>query len=391
MNIVLFSHPFFLRHLSMRRYMNLLSVGLIKKGHKVENWFPKTILFKIPLPLALRKWLGYIDQYIIFPVTIINRIRKCSDDTLFVFTDNSLGPWMPLVANRKHVIHCHDFLAQRSAMGEILENPVSWTGKKYQAYIRRGLIKGKNFISVSQKTREDLHGILPFKPLLSEVVYNGLSESFMPLEYTEVRRRLGREINIDLSSGYILHVGGNQWYKNRSGVIAIYNTWRATYNNKLPLLMVGEAPDPDLLNDTEKTFFKDSIHFLTSLEDESVHLCYAGASVFLFPSLEEGFGWPIVEAMASGCPVITTRQAPITEVGGEAACYISRQPSDQKYLPNWETEGSEMMEKVIKLSPAERKKLVESGLLNAKKFDADISLDKIESIYKSVFNSYINS
>lgn len=375
----------------MRRYTNLLSEGLITKGHQVENWFPKAILFNIPLPLALRKWLGYIDQYIIFSVIVSNRIRKCSDDTLFVFTDNSLGPWMPLVAGRKHVIHCHDFLAQRSAMGGIIENPVSWTGKKYQAYIRRGLIKGKNFISVSQKTREDLHGILPGKPLLSEVVYNGLSKFFRPQEPLTVRNILSRKIKVDLSSGYILHVGGNQWYKNRSGVIAIYNTWRATYNNKLPLLMVGEVPGLDLLNYVEKTFFKDSIHFLTSLEDELVYLCYAGASVFLFPSLEEGFGWPIVEAMASGCPVITTLQAPITEVGGDAACYISRRPTDQKYWPNWETEGSEMVEKVIRLSPVERKKLVESGLLNAKKFDADISLDKIESIYKSVLNSYINS
>src|SRR5690242_18665361 len=138
MRIIFFTHPSFLSHQSMPRFANMLTEGMKKRGHEVEAWAPKPYFFKLPLPTAFKKWLSYIDQYILFPIIIKRRINKRSKDTLFVFTDHALGPWIPLVKDRPHVVHCHDFLAQRSAMGEVPENLTSWSGKQYQAFIRRG-------------------------------------------------------------------------------------------------------------------------------------------------------------------------------------------------------------------------------------------------------------
>ena len=56
--------------------------------------------------------------------------------------------------------------------------------------------------------------------------------------------------------------------------------------------------------------------------NEALAALYSGAELLLFPSLEEGFGWPIIEAQASGCRVVTTGKAPMTEVGGNAAFYL---------------------------------------------------------------------
>ena len=343
---------------------------------------PQPKFFKLPLPTAFRKWLGYVDQYLIFPLEIRKKLN--GTEKLFVFTDQALGPWVPLVADRPHVIHCHDFLAQRSAEGEIPENQTRWTGKKYQKFIRSGYSTGKNFISVSHSTKQDLHRFLSATPLISEVVHNGLNQSFTPINPDIARHKLGEHLNMDLNDGYILHVGGNQWYKNRKGVMEIYQEWRTITKMSIPLLMIGEGPDPTLKEFREMSPFKSDIYFLSGLKDEYVRLAYSGALLFVYPSLAEGFGWPIAEAMASGCPVITTEEAPMTEVAGKAGIFISRRPEGKEKQKKWSKDAALIMDSVIKLGPEARKAIIEAGIRNAGRFNSEVALDKIEGIYQKV-------
>ncbi|GAB3641443.1 hypothetical protein GCM10027423_20790 [Spirosoma arcticum] len=332
----------------------------------------------------MRKWLGYVDQYIVFPREVQALLKHCPPDTLFVITDNALGPYVPTVADRPHIIHCHDFLAQRSALGEISENPVGWTGRNYQAFIRRGYSKGKRFIAVSHKTNEDLRRLLPATSLRSEVVYNGLNQSFSPTDPNKARRLLSRRFGLNLTTGYLLHVGGNVWYKNRLGVIEIYDAWRSIDTLKLPLLMIGEVPESNLLNRQKLSSFNGDIHFLSGIEDEYVRLAYSGASVFVFPSLAEGFGWPVAEAMASGCPVLTTNEAPMTEVAGEAGFLIPRRPLDSSKTAVWAHEGAETVKKILSLPIADREVVIERGLMNSKRFNPKNTLDLIEQVYQKI-------
>ncbi len=120
------------------------------------------------------------------------------------------------------------------------------------------------------------------------------------------------------------------------------------------------------------------------MDDEGVRLAYSGASVFLYPSLAEGFGWPVAEAMASGCPVITTNEAPMTEVAGNAAFYIPKRPSDNSSAAAWAVEGAQVLNTVLTLPAHKLKNLVESALVNSSRFDPEIALDKIETIYKHI-------
>lgn len=385
MNIVFFTHPQFLVSQSMPRYTQWLANGIEERGHSIEIWAPKAYFYKLPVPKSLKKWMGYIDQYLLFPSSVKNKLSKCSSDTLFVFTDHALGPWVPLVANRKHIIHCHDFLAQRSALGEIAENKTSWTGQKYQDFIRRGFSQGKNYISISKNTRADLHRLLGTNPQLSEVVYNGLNRSFSPAaDKTKIREELQLETGINLEAGYILHVGGNQWYKNRKGVIEIYDSWRSISDKKHPLLMVGAIPSASLLEQYEKSPFKKDIHLLSLKPDDFVKKVYAGAYVFLFPSLAEGFGWPIAEAMASGCPVITTNLAPMTEVGGDAAVYIDQRPVKSNDALDWAIRSAQILEETIQISPSAYTEMMIAGLENVKRFEPNFALDQIQEVYESV-------
>jgi glycosyltransferase involved in cell wall biosynthesis len=386
MNLVFFVHPTFLGHQSMPRFAKMLADGMGGRGHTYQIWSPHSVFSKLTSRPTIKKWLGYVDQYILFPNEIRRKLKQCPADTLFVFTDQALGPWVPRVAHRPHVIHCHDFMALRSALGEIPENTSGWTGKQYQKLIQKGFSKGKHFISVSHKTKADLHRYLQGSAKSSDVVYNGFHQPFFPTDAQEARMSFGKKINIDLSSGYILHVGGNLWYKNRAGVIEIYDAWRSISHYKLPLLMVGESPTGELIEKSQASKYAKDIHWLSDIEDQFVRLAYSGATVFLFPSLGEGFGWPIAEAMASGSLVVTTNEAPMSEVAGKAGYLIARRPSNGVGVEDWARSGALMLEEIVTLSPVERTKATETGMENARRFNTQTALDKIEKIYSDILN-----
>lgn len=394
MNIVIFAHPEFFNSLSMNKYAKTLAEGMRIRNHNVEICTPPAIFSKIPFPGIIRKWLGYIDSLIIFPIRFKKKIQNFPADTLFVISDQALGFWVHLVKDKPHVIHCHDFMALKSALGLITENPVSWSGKIYQKLIRNGFVQGKNFISVSGKTQQDLHCFLPGKPKSSQVVFNQIAPFYQCKNILTARSLLVEFIKrtkglaLDLSEGYILHVGVDVWYKNKRGVLELYIEWRQITQRKLPLIMVGK-PGEYLKPLIESSDLNGHLIVLENIPEEILANAYAGASVFLFPSLEEGFGWPIAEAMACGCPVITTNLAPMTEVGGDAAFYIDRR--NEKNLKSWVQKGAKVIEEVLNLSPYEINSLKKISSQNIIKFQANSIMDITEEFYKKTLdNNLIN-
>ncbi|SEG18492.1 glycosyltransferase [Flavobacterium urumqiense] len=385
MQIILFVHPTFLGSQSMPRYANMIAEGMKHREHRVQIWMPKARFYNLPLKGAIKKWLGYVDQYIMFPFEVQFKLKHCAANTLFVFADQALGPWVPLVKNRPHVVHCHDFLALNSALGNIPENQTSFTGKMYQNFIRNGFSKGKNFISISQKTQDDLHLLHQGNIETSVVCYNGMNRPFEVLDTHLSRTVLGKEVQINLVNGYVLHVGGNQFYKNRKGVIEIYTAWRSNSTDSLPLLLVGSDPSEELEAAHQNSAFKKDIHFITGLPDTFINEAYSGASCLLFPSLDEGFGWPIAEAMACGCPVITTDVAPMTEVIGEANFFlIPKRPFDELLVQDWAVDASQQITNIVQLSDEQKKVCLDAGFESIKRFDTTLSLDSIEKVYQSI-------
>ncbi len=386
MKIIFFAHPLFLGSHSMSRFAGMLADGMEKRGHHVEIWRPDALFSRVPFT-GIKKWLGYIDQYLIFPLIVKVKMLFKDNNVLYVLSDHALGPYMGLIRRKRHIIHCHDFLAQKSALGQLAENPTSATGKIYQAYIRRGYQKGKHFISVSKQTKEDLEEFLPVRPIISEVIYNGLSSSFQPSADQHSLQLLNAKLNLVLSAGFIMHVGGNQWYKNRSGIILIYNQWRAQYKRHLPLLLIGEKPSPALTELCKQSDFRDDIHFITGLSDAEIRVAYTAATVFIFPSLAEGFGWPIAEAMASGIPVITTGDAPMTEVAGDAAFLLKRKPLSSEEENEWAINSAVILDQVVSLTSSAREIVIHRGIQNCKRFDMEEALDRIERVYLKIYNN----
>ena len=367
----------------MKHYCSFLSDGLRSKGHETKILSPKAILSKEGMPKKLKKWLRYIDSFILFPIWLFVESKKLPKSTLYVITDQALGMWVPVLKNNNHVVHCHDFTALKSSLGLMIENPTSWTGKKYQHLILKGFSKASNFICISKNTEKELLHFLNKTPNKIKQVYNALDPMFKTGSILEARNYVSQFLDVDVSKGYLMHVGGNDFYKNRTGVIALYNAWRKQTNSPIPLLMIGYEPSEKIQRSYDRSPYKKDIHFLIRVDNELLLKAYQGCSLFLFPSLTEGFGWPVAEAMASGCPVITTNRAPMNEVGGDAAIYIERCPSPDAII-SWATASAEIVEATLQLTEKESNAIIKKGLEQSEKFNGDAILDQMEAFYQSI-------
>lgn len=368
----------------MPLFADMLARGMTERCHQVAQWTPKPCFFRLPAPRFMKKWLGYVDQYLVFPLQVRWWLREVSSDTLFVFADQALGPWVPLVKHRPHVIHCHDFIALHSAQGLYPQNPVSFTGRLYQAMIRRGFSQGKNFISVSQKTRDDLRALLPAEPALSTYVYNGLNFPFTLMAPEEAYATLAQAGWQAPPQGFLMHVGGNQWYKNRTGVLHIYRAYCELSAKPLPMCMVGAAPSIALRSLAAELPNGGQVEFVTGLPTQALQAAYSLAKAMLFPSIAEGFGWPIAEAMACGCPVLTTGEAPMSEIGGDAAAYLPSMPATGD-ISEWASRCALKVQHVLDLTENDVRSTQERGFRQAAKFNSKRALDDYAEIYTQVF------
>ncbi len=365
---------------SMPRFARMLQSAYEARGHAVTVWSPDDWFHRRFNGTRFAKWAGYLDQYWLFPRSVRRRLVSTPDDTLFVFCDQALGPWVPLVSHRPHVVHAHDLLALRSALGDLPENPTRFTGRVYQRYIRRGFKHARHFISVSMKTREDLHRFGEIEAVTSEVVYNGLNFPYEPLARNTAIERLRAAGLPDSPEGFLLHVGGNQWYKNQRGVIALYRHYVVQESNPLPLWCVSPEPDAAIAAAVARIPAVGHVRFLQGVDNPTLQAAYSQARAFLFPSLAEGFGWPLIEAQACGCPVITTDEAPMNEVAGKAALYLPRlRMSDS--IENWASAGAQILVGLLAESTADRDYRTTEGRAWAQRFDANRAIEAYLGLY----------
>ncbi len=371
---------------SMPRFARMIGGAMQAKGYAVDYWAPQPYAHALLKDTKLAKWAGYVDQYMVFPLQVKARLLSRQPDTLYVFCDQALGPWVPLVKHRPHVVHAHDLLALRSALGQIPQNPTSRTGRIYQRYIRHGFQQARHFISVSKRTQSDLveHGKV-LHAQTSQVVYNGLNYPYKPVSNKQAMQALRRAGLPITDRGMILHVGGGQWYKNTEGIIQLYAQYAKRYADPLPLWMISPHPSsPEYLRALAQVPPQGQVLFYQGIDNAALEAAYSVASAFLFPSLAEGFGWPIVEAQACGCPVITTDDSPMNEIAGPLAEYLSVfKPGDD--MAHWAERGADVLESVLNTDAKEQHANRQQRMRWAGQFTTQNAIKGYLEVYQSVF------
>jgi glycosyltransferase involved in cell wall biosynthesis len=314
------------RQESMQRFAVSMAQGLTKAGHEVRLLRPPSIVGGLrPSAQGVGKWMGYVDKFGWFPFVLRSAVKKV--DVVHI-CDHANSFYTRHLQFIPHVVTCHDLLAVRSALGEIPQNPTRWTGRELQRIILKGLTQAQHIACVSDATRGDLLRLAGISEQRVSRVYNSLNYPYSPMSKYEAVGRL-RILSLEPSQPFLLHVGGNQWYKNRLGVLRIFSILRILpAGHALKLVMVGKPWTAEMRQFVSENGMSDLTLELTGVANEDLRALYSTATMMLFPSLQEGFGWPIVEAQACGCPVATSNRSPMDEVGGDAAIYIDPEKPD---------------------------------------------------------------
>jgi glycosyltransferase involved in cell wall biosynthesis len=305
---------------SMQRFAGFMEQSLTQAGHEVRLAKPRALFGQLrPSATGLGKWLGYLDKFGPFPFRLQSEIRWC--DVVHI-CDHSNSFYTQHLRSVPHIVTCHDLLAVRSAIGEIPQNPTRWTGKQLQRMILKGLTRSQHVACVSDATRHDLLRLSGISERRVSLVYNSLAYPYSPMQEPEAGPRL-RKLSLEPGQPFLLHVGGNQWYKNRLGVLRIFSILRnRTRAQTFHLVMVGKPWTAEMQQFIREKGMGDVTVELTAVTNEDLRALYSAATMMLFPSLQEGFGWPIAEAQACGCPVATSKRSPMDEVAGDTAVYI---------------------------------------------------------------------
>ena len=158
------------------------------------------------------------------------------------------------------------------------------------------------------------------------VVHPGVDTSrFRPLADKTMTRQLGERYGLG-DDPYLLYVGNIEPRKNLSAVISAYAEMlsAAKVKSKPHLIIAGANGGlcDEVLARPARLGISQRVHFIGEVSDDELPRLYAGASVFLFPSFHEGFGLPVLEAMACGIPVITSNVTSLPEIAGDAAILI---------------------------------------------------------------------
>jgi glycosyltransferase involved in cell wall biosynthesis len=308
---------------SMQRYAELVRSELTARGHTVELIRPEPFFGRLcPSPYGLGKWLGYLDKFVVFP-HLLRRAAHARPGRLIHICDHSNAMYCRVLQDAPHLVTCHDLLAVESALGLHPESPIKWSGRQLQSLILRSLRTARHIICDSEATRRSLLKLSGVAAAACTTVYIGLNHPYRPLATVEAESQLASlpALSELRSTGFLFHVGGDQWYKNRAGLVRIYFEY-VKLGGHLPLVMAGKPWPADLrrLIATGPTGAR--VVELPNVDNSTLNALYARAAALVFPSLTEGFGWPVLEALAVGCPVFCSDRGSLPEVGGDAVTYF---------------------------------------------------------------------
>ncbi len=361
------------RQQSMLRFAGMMQTGWRRRGVAAflvqpEPWAARRA------PAGARKWAAYVDQYVRFPGRAAAMAMAQGWDgtrpTVFHICDHSNSIYLRGLGGRRVVLTCHDLLAVRGARGEATYCPASPTGKILQALILRYLGRVPWVACDSAATTED------FRRLTGRVdddrvvtIPLALNAPFAPVPAAEAAARLARFPGL-LDGPYLLHVGSGLARKNRAGVLRALALARKEWPGRV--VFAGDA-----LNESERAVAREvglpaeAVVEIPGPTHDELAALYSRAHALVFPSYSEGYGWPVLEAQACGCPVICSNVTSLPELAGAAAVLVA--PDDFRGMAG----------AIIALAgAAERAKLGAAGLANAARFSADRMFDAYANLYQ---------
>ncbi len=261
----------------------------------------------------------------------------------------------------RFVITIHDLI--------FLEHPElyqAFSRKIYEHKARYGTSAASKIIAASEQTKQDIVRLLDVDPSRITVVYQGCHRQF----YSRVSDKVSLDTRkqFALPSEYLLYVGTIEERKNLLKIV------QALHQGKLdfPLVVVGrKTPYFRQVKQYIEHHGLSNIHFLDQVQASELPAIYQGSAAFIYPSSYEGFGIPVLEALNSGVPVITTRGGCLEETAGKGGILINpNEPEEIIFAIRQILEQAEL-----------RDRLVREGGVHALKFREEQTIPALYNLY----------
>ena len=274
---------------------------------------------------------------------------------------------LPLVTRVPGVVTVHDLSFVR--MPEKLP-----PAKRF--YLTRlcaaSVAKARRVIAVSRQTADDLMGCFGVDAQKIEVVYNGVAENFSPGDGAETEKF---RLSAGLPERFLLYLGTLEPRKNLARLIDGYARWRQSdpAARDVALVLAGGKGwyYDEIFQRVRERGLEDAVHFPGFIPGPQLPHWYRAAAVFVYPSLFEGFGLPVAEAMACGTPVICSDAASLLEVAGDAALIF----------PAGDTDGLVDALHTLFAQPELAADLAQRGLARSRRFTWERTAQETVAVY----------
>lgn len=244
-----------------------------------------------------------------------------------------------------------------------------------RTFTRHSVKRARAVIAISESTRQDVIKLLGAPPERVHTIYCGVDEYFHPLPAAEVTAFRAAQ---GLPDQFVLFLGTLEPRKNVDGLIRAYAQWR-TQEPHAPLLIIAGGKGwyyRHIFSLVESLNLTTSVRFADYVPQSELPLWYNAASFFVYPSHFEGFGLPVLEAMACGVPVITSTTSALPEVAGADGTAVLVNPADVTAL-------AQAMQQMM-TDPDWRTGIAERGLTRAASFRWEKTARETVEVYRKV-------
>ena len=308
-------------------------------------------------------------------VWAMTRAVMSAEVDLFFFP--AVYSYFPILNRTKILLTIHDMIADNNPKLIFPNNRAKlfWKLKQNLAVKQADAV-----LTVSENSKREIAGHFGVDPRQIRVICEGAREIFTPKNGSSDQADLSR-LGLSAADRILLYVGGISPHKNLSKLIESFSMVRSKCGGDLKLVLVGDYKDDPFLSDypnlkasVGKLELNDSVLFTGYVSDgDLVHL-YRAAEALVFPSIEEGFGLPAIEAMSCGTPVVASETGSLPEVLGDAGRYFD--PRDAGSISN-------AIEKVLS-DERLRTEMREIGLRRSRDFTWDRAAEDLISVFEDM-------
>lgn len=280
-----------------RSFLNRTTTGVQRYAQEVAKRLPEHKLISAP-----ESWQNGMKGHLWEQTVLPMRVKG------LLWSPSNTGP----IFYRQQIVTIHDLAT--------FEHP-EWFARNfsnaYQVILPQLAHNSEHILTVSEYSKRKIVEYLEVPPAKVTVTHLAASNIFLPkpLQYSE-------KLKLGLPEKYFLMVGALQERKNFKRILEVWEAWENAGRPKdLGLVIIG--PKENIFSSFDLGKIPNGVHLMGNIDDELLPKFYSSALAFLFPSLYEGFGIPILEAMACGTPVITSGVTSMPEVADKAALLVN--------------------------------------------------------------------